>query len=163
MDKGDGHHPFYQDYSTATDTVIAEGLDEVPQKGAEVSSTIKSFSDEQLEYADAQGVGDSLRRVSANNRGYQVEDGIPPNNAPFTEGDQFPTSPADKDYHRLTYTAISDDLPARLHRYSTAKGRWIFMEKDRRSTINSALPVVQEFLNSPNKKSFRDVTREDDC
>jgi len=81
---------------------------------------------------------------------FQSSDGMPPNSAPYTEGDDFPEYPKDKDYHRLTYTKIDDELPARLHRYSDVKKRWIYIESDYRALNNNKRSVLSEFLNNPN-------------
>lgn len=159
VDKGDGLHPIFQDYSDASQTAEAEALDAVPERGAESSSTIRAWEQDEIQAAADQGVP-NLQSIGQNNIGFQTEDAMPPNNAPFTESDTYPTSPAHGDYHRLTYQAIDPDLPARLYRYSSAKGRWIFLEKDRRALINK--PVLQEFLTSPNATSHTKITK-DDC
>lgn len=78
---------------------------------------------------------------------YQTSDGMPPNSAPYTEGDTFPEQPKDKEYHRLTYTMIDDELPARLHRYSAVKKRWIYIESDYRAKYNKKHSILSEFIN----------------
>ena len=89
---------------------------------------------------------------------------MPPNSEPFTEGNELPTDNVkDGDYHRLTYTHINDDLPTRLYRYSGTKGRWIFMEQDRRAQLNSAIPILEEFVNSPTAVPYNQIQRTDDC
>lgn len=80
---------------------------------------------------------------------FQASDGLPPNNAPYTEGDEFPSDPTDRAYHRLTYTAIDDELPPRLHRYSLIKHRWIFIEADYRASNNNINSILADFLNNP--------------
>lgn len=161
--EGDGRHPLFQDYSTASQTVIAEADDNVPQRGADISG-IAEISEAQLEAAAELGIAETLAKRGANSRGYQVEDAMPPNNKPFTEGDEFPANPTNGDYHRVTYTATSDELPVRLYRWSGPKSQWIFLEKDRRTQNNSALPILNEFLNSPNKVPYNSITKsKEDC
>jgi hypothetical protein len=79
-------------------------------------------------------------------RALYVEDGLPPNGLLYSEGVSFPVSPADGDYHRLTFAA--QDIPVRLYRYSLIKGRWIYMETDRRFEFNKTKPILQSFLGS---------------
>ena len=62
--------------------------------------------------------------------GYLVEDGIPPNGAPFTQGIAFPIGPSEGQFHLRT-----DYKPTRLFRY--AKGRWSKMEDDVRTNITN--------------------------
>lgn len=162
LDKGDGQHPIFQDYSDASQTAEADAKSAVPERGSESSSTIRAWEEDEVANAAEQGVG-SLQRIGQNPIGFHTEDAMPPNNAPFTEGDAFPTSPVQADYHRLTYENINSEVPARLYRYSTSKGRWIFLEKDRREQFNSTKPVLQEFLTSPNRVNHNQISREEDC
>jgi hypothetical protein len=86
---------------------------------------------------------------------------MPPNNAPFTEGTEFPDNPSHGDYHRLVYEGLSRDVPARLYRYSQTKERWIFLEKDRRAEYDPNEPRLQEFLVSTGRRPHDAVlTRE---
>ena len=73
---------------------------------------------------------------------------MPPNNAPYTEGDEYPKSPSNGDYHRLTYSKLDDPIPPRLYQYSTIKNRWIFLESDKRFASNSKKPQLEQYLNS---------------
>ena len=75
-------------------------------------------------------------------------DGMPPNGAPYTEGDTFPNNPVNGDYHRLTYTTIGTNIPPRLHRYSEIKGFWIYLETDLRYKFKSTKPYLQEFIDT---------------
>jgi len=162
MDKGDGQHPIYQDYSDASETAVVDAKSAVPERGAESSSTIRYWEEEELASAAEQGVT-NLQVTGQNPTGFQTEDAMPPNNAPFTEGDAYPPAPLQGDYHRLTYDNINSDVPARLYRYSTSKGRWIFLEKDRRAEFNSTKPILQEFLTSPDAVPNNHINREEDC
>jgi hypothetical protein len=162
LDKGEGLHPVFQDYSDASETAVRQALDDTPQRGAESSGTIRAWEEEEVQAAADQGLP-NLQKIGQNPIGFQTEDAMPPNNAPFTEGDAYPGSPTHGDYHRLTYETIDSDVPARLYRYSSAKGRWIFLEKDNRALYNSSKPVLNEFLTSPNAVPHTNINREDDC
>ena len=158
VDKGDGQHPVFQDYSDVSQTAEAESLDAVPEKGGESSSTIRRWEQDEIATAATEGL-DNLQKIGQNPVGFETEDAMPPNNAPFSEGDTYPTTPTHGDYHRLTYTSINSDVPARLYRYSTAKGRWVFLEKDRRALLSK--PILQEFLTSPNSVRHTDINIRD--
>ena len=159
MDKGDGNNPNYQDYSDIEQAIQAEAKDMVPEKGREGSSTIRAWEEEEVQAAADQGLP-HLQRIGLHPTALYVEDAMPPNQAPFTEGTEYPTSPMHGDYHRLTYEGLSKDIPARLYRYSSAKGRWIFLEKDKRAQFDPVKPTLQEFLTSPNKRHLNEITRD---
>ena len=158
----DGRHPLYQDYSDPSQTVINEAEDAVPERGQESSSVFVQFTDEQLMYGESRGI--NLFKLGQNPRAFQAEDAMPPGNDPFTEGDELPTTGNDGDWHRLTYNNVDRNLPVRLYRYSGAKNRWIFMETDRRAQSNSAIPILQEYLDCPPDQitSNQEITRRDD-
>jgi hypothetical protein len=158
VDKGDGRHPEYQDYSDVSQTIQAESKDMVPEAGRETSGTIRAWEQEELESAAAQGLP-HLQRIGQNNEAIYTEDAMPPNNAPFTEGTEYPDDPQHGDYHRMTYEGLSKDVPARLFRYSSAKGRWIFLEKDRRAEFDPNKPRLQEFLTSDGRVSNTEITK----
>lgn len=152
-----GHHPIFQDYLNPTHQVMADYKEMVPERGTESSSVIKNYHD--AEEADGVVVSDNLKKLGQNPKGFQTEDAMPPNNAPFTEGDEFPLKAKNGEYHRLTYDKINDDIGARLYRYSATKNRWIFLEVDRRALNNSAIPIIQEFLTSPNRVPHTQITK----
>jgi hypothetical protein len=154
----DGKNPIYQDYFDVSQTIEAEARDAVPERGAEGSSTIRAWEESEIVAAAAQGVP-NLQKIGLNPTGLYVEDAMPPNNAPFTEADTYPASPNHGDYHRLTYTGLAGDIPARLYRYSSSKGRWIYMETDLRDVFNTAKPTLKEFITSPNAVSNSEITR----
>jgi hypothetical protein len=70
---------------------------------------------------------------------------MPPNGEPFTQGDEFPNTPSDGDYHRLTYTKIRQGIPPRLYRFSTDKGTWVYLETDKRAYDSVIRRRLQEF------------------
>jgi hypothetical protein len=127
---------------------------QVPE-GGEDTANIRVFTDEEIKSAASQGV--DLGKFNFNQRGVYVEDGLPPNGEPYTEGTSFPTHPKDGDYHRLTYEA-KFNIPVRLHKYSVLKNRWIFVEEDRRSLLVNPKPQLQSLLQDPNKVNNNEIT-----
>ena len=156
LDNEDGNSSVYQDYFAASQTIEAEANDNVPERGAEGSSTIRAFEEDEVQ--QAADVGVSINKLGLNPTGLYVEDAMPPNNAAFTEAPDYPTSPSHGDYHRLTYEGLAGDIPARLYRFSESKSRWIYLETDRRAENNPAYPVLQEFLSSSTKTPHDQVT-----
>lgn len=153
----DGNNLMYQDYSTVDQTIAQTALTQVPEKGSEGSNTIREFSPEELATAASQGFP-HLNRTGFNRKGLYVEDAIPQNNAPYTEGPTLPSGPNDGDYHRLTYLGMSRDIPAELFRYSAIKSRWIYLETDRRQQYNHQQTVLEEYTRNP-AKVFADEVR----
>lgn len=101
----------------------------------------------------------NLRSLNFNRTGLYVEDAMPQNDAPFTEGTTFPPSPQNGDYHRLIYVGLSKDVPARLYRWSNAKGRWVYLETDRRAQYNDQKAVLDEYLSSTTGVPSEDVAK----
>lgn len=155
----DGLSEMYQDFFGISETIETEAHDAVPQRGAEGSSHIRDFDSDELP-RDAI-VAAATKRLGLNKTGTYVEDAMPPNNAPFSEGDIFPENPSRGDYHRLIYVGLAKDVPARLYRYSEAKGSWVFLEKDKRSQYDGVEPVLQEFLTNPGRVPVDQVTQAD--
>lgn len=162
LDKGDGNHPIFQDYSDISQDIEAQSKDMVPESGREMSSTIRAWEESEIQAATDQGLP-NLQRIGLNPTGLYAEDAMPSNGEPFTEGTSFPANPAHGDYHRMTYE--NTDVPARLYRYSNVKGRWIFLEYDKRAEFDSSKPRLQEFLTSPTRRSHTHILRNtpDDC
>ncbi len=157
VDGDDGNNPIYQDFMDVSRTLEAEARDAVPERGAEGSSTIRQFEQEEIDVAADSGV--NITKFGLNPTGLYVEDGMPPNNAPFTEAFEFPASPSHGDYHRLIYEGLSKDIPARLYRYSDDKGRWIYLETDLRAQFNPVKPLLEEFRHSPTTADESSVTQ----
>jgi hypothetical protein len=152
----DGSNDMYQDHTIVEQAVKAEALDRVPERGSEGSNTIRKFEPEEIAAAEAAGYS-GVNKIGFNPVGLYVEDAIPQNNAPYTEGPEYPPAPADGDYHRMIYVGLSKDVPARLYRWSQTKGRWIYLETDRRAQYNEQRAVLTEYLTSDTKKSARDI------
>lgn len=105
---------------------------------------------------DKDGFG-HIRRLNFNRTGLYVEDAMPQNNQEYTEGPTFPANPSDGAYHRLVYVGLAKDVPARLHRWSEIKGRWVYLETDRRDQYNNQKAVLEEYLTSPTRTSSKDI------
>ena len=150
FDTDDGNNTMYQDFSDVDQTIDQESKTLVPERGSEGSNVIRSFEEDELAAATAQGFP-HLNKMGFNNKGLYVEDAMPQNGAPYTEGPDFPTAPKQGDYHRLTYEGLAKDVPARLYRYSTTKSRWVFLESDKRAQYNNQKTVLDEYVSSPNK------------
>jgi hypothetical protein len=149
FDVDNGSHPVYQDYVESAQNIQAKAVQKqrTPQRGADAGNEIRQFEDEQI--AQAAAVGLNITKIGLNPKALYVEDAIPPNGEDFTMGDTFPANPSDRDWHRLTYSGLAGDVPARLHRYSVAKGRWVYMETDRRHEYDGQKKKLQEFITSP--------------
>ena len=145
-----GEQPLYQDVQSISDEIDAVADNDVPMKGTDLTEQ-RSFTEEEIERGHQYGV--HLERGMFPDTGSVGEDGLPPNGEPYTEGNTFPTSPKDGDYHRLTYEGLPVDIPPRLYRYSAKKGRWIYIETDRRTQYNSVKPSLDEYLSSLTKRS----------
>ncbi len=149
----------YQDYHDISQTIKADALTQVPQKGIDVgdlaviSPELKQFSDGKPDM--------NLEKLSRYHSIY-TQDALPPNGLPYTQGDTFPSNPKDGDFHRLTYDTISPNIPARLHVYSAAKSRWLFVQSDVKKSINAVKPRLQDFLNPKNRKrvNIDDIKKE---
>lgn len=153
-DLNDGNSKVSQDFADVSQYIEAVSKTAVPERGANGSSAIRAFSEEEAEAIKEtpmkQGLKTGLRR-----RGLYVQDAMPPNGAPFTEGPSFPEHPRNKDYHRLTYEGSAKDIPARLFRWSDIKNDWIYQQTDMRYAVNNQKMTIEEFLVSPGRQSPR--------
>jgi hypothetical protein len=148
----------YQDFSVITHNIAADAKTAVPEYGSEGSNTIREFTDEELNTAKASGFP-HIRKMNFNKTGLFVEDGIPQNGAPFTEGPVLPdvANANDGDHHRLTYEGTAKDVPTRLYRYSATKNRWIYLETDRREQYNTMKNNLEEYTTNPAKIPARNI------
>lgn len=149
----------YQDYMDVNDSIRAEYKKNVPEKG--------------IDYANAQLVSEELKAYAKKNPNMNVEklntkrmlagiDAMPPNGLPYTQGDEFPKTPKNGDYHRLTYESLGANIPVRLHKYSSAKARWIFMETDNKAVRNSHRPYLTEYIASDGSSTRTPLDEIDD-
>lgn len=150
FDQDDGNHPAWQDFTAVSEEISQQALENVPERGSEGSNTVREFTNEEREIAAKNGAP-HINKFGFNPRGLFVEDAIPSNGAPFTEGITYPEDPKDGDYHRLTYEGLSQNVPARLYRWSTSKNRWVYLETDRRAQYNNQKALLDEYLISPTK------------
>lgn len=148
----------YQDYHDISQTLKADALTQVPAKGIDLGDIAK-LSDELLAYSDAHP-NMNLRKNDRPKSIFGI-DALPPNGLPYTEGDDFPAKPKDGDYHRLTYTRIGSTIPARLHRYSDAKKRWIYLQKDMKQAVNSSKQPTDSYLNESSSKTPIDKIKDE--
>lgn len=163
MDVSHGNNPNWQDYTDVNVTVTNMAKEMVPELGAEGSSHIREWEEDEIKAFDEQTPegSDSLTKIGLNSTGLYVEDGMPPNNLPYTEGDAFPTNKKHGDYHRLTYSNLDIPVAPRLYRYSQSKSRWVYLETDRRRMFNKDKPLLEEFLDSPHKKDINKISKQD--
>lgn len=114
----------------------AEAQDAVPEKGANITEMASGLSPSNPLVNKYDGAGN------------YVEDGIPPDGLPFGEGFKLPeiTNAKDGDYFRLYYDPKLNISP-RLYKFSLAKGKWIYMETDRRRESTSHKPSHAEMFN----------------
>jgi hypothetical protein len=132
----------YEKEMQITSAVLDQAEADTPQSGYDTTKlyTLQQTEDGKSELVSADTTLDdaTIDTVTADTvyqsaeangyKGYLIEDGIPPNGAPFTQGIAFPLGPAEGQFHLRT-----DYKPTRLFRY--AKGRWSKVEDDVRTNI----------------------------
>lgn len=148
----------YSKIHKTSDIAVAKAKQDMPFSGADISE-LKTLEKEEIAYYDSYGI--ETRFLSVNQNMLYVEDAVPPNGAPYTEGPEFPLNPKHNDYHRMTYAGMADNIPARLFRYSSKLSRWVFKETDLRSQYSSDRPSVDKLLTSKNAISMRDIGKKD--
>lgn len=146
--------PFNMEGFTSSNVAQATADSLVPERGTDIAN-VRHFTEEEIAEAAKHGI--NLAKFNFNPRGLYVEDGLPPNGEPYTEGPTWPENPKDGDYHRLTYDT-KYNIPPRLHKFSVAKNRWIFVEEDKRALYNTIKPTLQSLLNDPNKVHNNEIT-----
>ena len=125
---------------TVTNNILADASTAVPETGSDTGDVQSGTN----MYGDP---------GSYDGRDQYVEDGIPPDNLPYTEGIQdngFPANPKDGDYHRMNYKS-EFGIPPRLYQFNARKGRWVFMEADRRGKYSSFKPSMLRLMESSSK------------
>ena len=121
---------------TASEANEAEAVRAVPEKGTNVRE-------------QASGTNRFRQPGSYDGVGLYVEDGLPPDGAPYTTGfDKLPdvSKAKDGEYYRLEY-APQLNLPARLYKFSIVKNDWIYVETDRRAQRSAHRPSQLQILN----------------
>jgi hypothetical protein len=146
----------YSPENTIADQKIREEADtQVPERGTDTAN--EAYLPEDL-VLDAYEQGLNLRKLSPYGLVY-IEDGMPPNGLPYTEGPTFPSNPTDGVYHRLTYINTPEPIPTRLYQYSVVKLKWMFKEEDKRMRMNSTKPQYEQFLNTESQTISPDKIR----
>lgn len=127
---------------TATEAVNAEAALAVPEKGTNIRE-------------QASGTNRYNAPGSYDGVGLYVEDGLPPDGLPYTEGFKLPDigKATEGEYFRLNYDPALN-ISARLYRFSRVKNTWIFVEKDRRAERSSFKPSQLEIFNQPTVMSL---------
>ena len=155
----DGNAPEIQDYSETAQFVDATSrqTENTPQRGSDAGNDIRFFTQDEVDTAEEAGI--NITKLSYDPKGLYIEDGLPPNGEDFELGDTFPENPADGDWFRQTFSGLAEDIPARLHRFSAAKQRWIFLETDRRAEYDATRKKLQEYIDHPNATSNSDISK----
>lgn len=130
-----------QDYTSITETIRSEARTEMPKRGIDQSNTGQPTPAEQQAVAAKIGE-ENVAPFIKPQKGLYVEDALPPNGEPYTEGPELPSTAADGAYHRVTYSGAASDIPARLYRFSGVKGRWIYLETDKRAQHDPLSPML---------------------
>ena len=134
---------------TNMEEIMREAADMVPKTGSDDNREIAGIPlPVVLPPANAKGQPSGVG-LTQNVPNIYIEDGLPKDGSAFTEGYKLPdaTTAADGEYFRLNYP---DNLkiPPRLHRFSTVKNKWIYLETDRRGDYTSHKPSVRSILQS---------------
>lgn len=130
---------------------------DVPLRGSDTAE-IKQLTQQEIDTYKPYGI--PVETLSFSQNELYVEDAIPPNGLPYTEGTTYPNNPKDKDYHRMTYVGMAENIPARLFRYSKAKDRWIYVESDLRTQYNPQKPSIQKLKESEGAISSTKIGKE---
>lgn len=87
--------------------------------------------------------------TKADNWDLYIEDGLPKDGLPYGEGYQLPdvSTATDGDYFRLNYPQ-STNIPARLYQFNSVKGKWVYVETDRRMEKSSFKKSVKKIISS---------------
>ena len=115
-------------------SIKAETKDEVPETGQDP-----------MDIASANAILGPAK--TPDNHDLYIEDGLPPDGLPYAEGYTLPhiSSVTDGEYFRLNYP---DDtgIPSRLYKFNGIKGRWLYVETDRRMEGSSFKKSVRKIF-----------------
>ena len=122
---------------TISEQVKTEALQEVPEKGTNVTEI-------------ASGTSRYSEPGTYDGRDLYVEDGLPPDGLPYTEGFKLPdvADASDGDYFRLNYDPKLN-IASRLYKFSSVKNKWIYIETDRRPINTSHKPSQLQVMQQP--------------
>lgn len=127
---------------TATEANQAEAQKAVPEKG----TATREF---------ASGTNRFYQPGSYDGVGPYVEDGLPPDGAPYTSGFKLPdvAGQADGAFFRLEYDPKLN-IAARLYKFSSVKNAWLYVETDRRNQRSAHKPSELAILNLQDQRSL---------
>ena len=136
---------------TSSENIEQMAKDKVPETGSDGGTTVASGT-------SAYALGKEEQLNSYDGRDLYVEDGLPPDGAPYEEGFKLPDmdSCQDGQYFRLNYPPELN-VPARLYQFSLYKRKWIYIETDRRGEQSSHKPSAQRILSSNTAKSLKSL------
>lgn len=140
----DSIETFNPSFLKSSDKIRAEYNTMVPEIGA---SHNDSYTIDDITIKKGLENGINLNKLNFDPNLYLVNDGMPPNGLPYTEGEKYPENPKDGDYHRITYYHLKDPASPRLYQFSEKKNRWIFLETDERIINNDLKPHLGKFDN----------------
>ncbi len=156
FNEDEGHNLVWQNLLDISDTIDKESKNNLPERGSDEVNVKRYFEPEEIQQADAVGLT-AFKKLNYQLNTLYTEGALPPNGKEYTEGPTFPDAPKNGDYHRLTYEGLSQDVPARLHRWSEVKNRWIFMEADKRHMYNGQKAILNEYLKSGTRIAAKDI------
>lgn len=140
---------------SALEEAVKDAKMAVPEIGSAfetevISGIVKNASPAKNEKGQPQ----AAPSVKSSQKSY-IEDGLPPDGLPYSEGFKLPesTDASDGDYFRLNYPPETK-IPTRLYRFSALKNRWIYQETDRRGEYSSHKPSVRAILESETKQGL---------
>ena len=139
---------------TVTEETIKDAAAAVPERGSDDGLSVELVI-QQPPLLNVNVKGQPAPVTGKQKPNIYIEDGLPKNGEPYGEGYSLPdaTTSTDGEYFRLYYP---DDIKIapRLYRFSAVKGRWLFLEQDRRIDCTSAKPTLHNILNSSTKQSI---------
>ena len=134
---------------TATEQIIADAANRVPETGSDDEFIIESVPLPQATKRNEKGNPEPANPIN-NAKKLYIEDGLPKNGELYGEGYSLPdvNQATDGEYFRLNYPP-SIGTPSRLYRFSIAKNRWIYQETDKRGKYSSHKPSAQAMFENP--------------
>jgi hypothetical protein len=139
----------YQSFLDSNDAIGADAKTQVPERGEDIANiaNIPNAQVTQQQIDNAANTGINIKeKLNINPKSIYVEDAMPPNGEPYTEGPQSPTNPKNGDWHRLTYVGTAAGVPTRLERWSSVKNRWMWIETDKRAQFDGTKPTIEKIL-----------------
>jgi hypothetical protein len=139
---------------TQTEEIITAAANKVPETGSADGRELDAVKLHPI-MPPSNAKGQPPAAGSSAKPNLYIEDGLPKDGQPFTEGYKLPdvTTATDGEYYRLNYPAHLK-LPPRLYRFSMVKNRWLYLETDRRGDYSSHKPSVRNILQSPTNQAL---------